>query len=145
MRLILVRSLVACGIPSEDLLIDPHPPDLGLCPVDVVGPQVPHGLLNRIVWIAVVKSEAPFGPLSVVYPLWRAAGIVTLHRCHRGITYPSLLVLMIFFSSILVVILSSRIIVRVIVILLILSTVLRCRCSLRVILLLVREVAALTW
>ena len=78
MRLILVRPLVSRGIPSEHLLIDTHPPNLRLCPVDVIGPQVPHGLLDRIVWIAVVKSEAPFGTLPIVHPLWRAA-IVTLH------------------------------------------------------------------
>jgi hypothetical protein len=35
-------------------------------------------LLDRIVWIAVVKSEAAFGPLPIVHPLWRAA-MVTLH------------------------------------------------------------------
>ena len=52
---------------------------------------------------------------------------------------------MISLSSILVVILSSRIIVSLIVIVVILSIVLRCRCSLRVILLIVSEVAVLTW
>ena len=78
LRLILVRPLVARRIPSEHLLIYSHPPNLRLCPVDVVGPQVPHGLLNRIVWIAVVKSEAAFGPLPIVHPLRRAA-MVTLH------------------------------------------------------------------
>ena len=79
MRLVLVRPLVARGIPSTHLLIDAHTPYLRLCPVDVVSPQVSHGLLDRIVWIAVVKSKATFWPLAIVQqPLWRAAVSVAL-------------------------------------------------------------------
>jgi hypothetical protein len=101
-------------------------------------------LLDRIVRIAVVKSEAPFGPLPIVHPLWRAA-IVALYFFYHAISYPILLALMISVLPTLVVILSSRIIVDMIVIVIILSIVLRRRRSLRVILLQVREKMVLTW